>query len=159
MYQEAFEKNRIRGLDLGGGFSRPYFSTKIYENHITKIDRLFGSELSLQLHYYYLLIESLNECRSQPKDLIDEDYIKDYLNNAAHTFAMMTGAVDVLLDDKKAKKTLRRSVQGILNDCFDLSVRKVDAEILSSYGQKGAADDMKMPPPRRPKGLLWNGWF
>lgn len=156
---DYFKKGKFPPSELGEGFWHPTFPTRTYGSHIAKIDRLFGSDVSLQLHYYYSLMKNLNEMSSQPSDFIDQKYAMKYLSTVAHAYAMGNGAVEALLGNSEAMKALEDNLKSLLKSFDDLQERKYIADILTVYNQKGAASSIKHPPPRRSKGLLRSHWF
>jgi hypothetical protein len=92
---EKYRKRQFRDNDLGGSFWRPSYSTKIYDSHAAKIDRLLGSDLCLQLHYYYSLIKNLNEKSAEDDADVNEEFALNYLHASAHAYAIGNGSVEL----------------------------------------------------------------
>jgi hypothetical protein len=147
------------GICLGASFWRPAFSTRIYESHIAKIDRLLGSDVCLQLHYYYSLVKGLNERNGQADAEVNEDFAKNYLGAVAHTYAMGNGAVEAILGNPEALKAMQDNLKSLLQIFDDIKGREYVAGLLRIYQQKGAAESINRSPPQRSGELLRGHWF
>lgn len=148
-YIEEYRTGQFRDNDLGGSFWRPSYSTTTYQSHLNKIDRLLGSDLCLQLHYYYSLVKDLNERSAADDAEVNEDFAKNYLRASAHAYAIGNGSVECILGDSKAKKAMQDNLISLVNTFDDMQNRECVSEILRGYRQSGFADGLLKAPPRR----------
>jgi hypothetical protein len=159
-YFDKYRTGQFRADDLGGSFWRPSYSTNIYESHIAKIDRLLGSDLCLQLHYYYSLVKNLNEMASEDEAQVNQDFAINYLSSTAHAYAIGNGSVECILGNPEAKQVMQDNLKFLINTFDDDQRREYVAGIVREYKQSGFADAlMKSPPTRRLNDLLRRHMF
>ncbi|MDB6060524.1 MAG: hypothetical protein JWM78_627 [Verrucomicrobiaceae bacterium] len=132
-YSEKYEGDAFTHEVLSASFWRPAYSTKIYENHMSKIDRLLGSDICLQLHYYYWMIEKLNAANADEATSFTSEFAKNYLNNVAHAYSIGTGAVEALLGNDEAKNAMHANLQALIDTFHDEPTRQTVAKILKKY--------------------------
>ena len=154
-YSQHYEKGRFEREDLFDSFWRPKYSTKIYESHTAKIDRLLGSDLCLQLHYYYWLIEKINERNCEDDSVVTDAFAMNLLTAVAHAYAMGIGSTEALMGKREARQAMRANLQSLIHEFEDEQHRQYIAQLLKKYKQKGAADALiRMSPTRQLKRLL-----
>jgi hypothetical protein len=130
---EKYRRGQFRDNDLGGSFWRPSYSTKIYDSHLAKIDRLLGPDLCLQLHYYYSLVKNLNEKSAEDDAEVNEDFAMNYLSASAHAYAIGNGSVKCLLDNSEAKKAMQGNLKSLVDTFNNKQNREYVSEILKGY--------------------------
>ena len=136
-YKHEYERDSIGLEHLHNEFWQPKYSTGFYETHRGNIDRLLGSALCLQIHYYYSLIRKLNELTKIEDSAVTADFVKGYLEQESHIFCMGIGAVDALLGKQETKDALQSNLKSLIQNFNDPRYRRATSTLLKSYGQNG----------------------
>jgi len=150
-YHDKFRTRQFQSGDLGGEFWRPFYSTKIYDGCVAKIDRLLGSDLCLQLHYYYSLVQRLNTKSAEDDSQVNYNYAMSYLSLSADAYTFGNGSVRCLLGNSEAKKSIQDNLMSLVDTFHNKDIWESVSGILSAYEKNGFATH----PPRRLHHLLW----
>jgi hypothetical protein len=142
-YSVEYNKNSFDEEGLDEGFSMLKYSTIIYDTHIDKLDRLLLPELCLQIHYYYMLINQLNDWADSKDNEFTNKFIKRYLQHESTTFGTLFGVVDVLLQKPCAKDSLQVNFKSLTDKFDDENFLDSSAKLLEVYERQGMARSIR----------------
>jgi hypothetical protein len=115
---------------------RPKYSTKFYDTHVAKVDRPFGSDTCLQIHYYYWLVALLNQDSSDDNMKVSKDTARTYLKRSAEAYRMGQGATGALLGISEAKESLLANMDRLVSTFKNKSSQDRIAGIVGNYLSK-----------------------